>query len=148
MRKKVIVTATVAMPARFRGGVAFRQRVVVLALAFALGAALALSSAGPAFAEVAEQTEHVMNQDGVGYYAEDAAHLTRQTNGILIRCIRTCAAAKYLYVSPRRSSDAVVVAGGVHGLGVRVQQPGRVRRWSRELLWTRSVQPRCGSGCL
>jgi hypothetical protein len=85
MRKKVIVAATVAMPARFRRGVAFRQRVVVLALALALGAALALSSAGPAFAEVTEQTEHVMNQDGSGYYAKDAAHLTRQTNGILIR---------------------------------------------------------------
>ena len=85
MRKKVIVAATVAMPARFRGGVAFRQRVVVLALAFVLGAALALSSAGPAFARVTQQTAHVMNQDGAGYYAKDAAHLTRQTNGILIR---------------------------------------------------------------
>jgi hypothetical protein len=26
-----------------------------------------------------------MNQDGAGYYAKDAAHLTRQTNGISIR---------------------------------------------------------------
>ena len=85
MRKKVTVAATLALPARFRGGVTFRRRVVILALALALGVALALSSAGPAFAEVTKQTEHVMNQDGVGYYAEDAAHLTRQTNGISIR---------------------------------------------------------------
>ena len=85
MPKKAIVAATLGMPARFRGGVAFRRRVVILALAVALGVALALSSAGPAFAKVTKQTANVMNQDGVGYYAEDAAHLTRQTNGILIR---------------------------------------------------------------
>jgi hypothetical protein len=84
MRKKVLVAATVAMPARFRGGVAFRRRVVVLALALALGVALALSAAGPAISNVARQTESVMNQNGVGYYAEDAAHLTRQTKGISI----------------------------------------------------------------
>ena len=85
MRKKVIVAATVAMPARFRGGVVFRRRVLVLALALALGVALALSSAGPAISKVTKQTAHVMNQNGVGNYAEDAAHLTRQTNGISIR---------------------------------------------------------------
>jgi hypothetical protein len=85
MRKKVFVAATVAMPAHFRGGVAFRRRVVILALALALGVALALSAAGPAISKVAKQTAHVMNQNGVGNYAEDAAHLTRQTDGISIR---------------------------------------------------------------
>lgn len=83
MYKKAIVAETLAMPARFRGGAAFRRRVVVLALA--MGVALAFSSAGPAFAKVTKQTASVMNQDGVGYYAEDAAHLTRKTNGISIR---------------------------------------------------------------
>jgi hypothetical protein len=85
MRKKVIVAATVAMPERFRGGVAFRRRVVILALALALGVALALSAAGPAISNVAKQTVNVMNQDGAGDYAEDAAHLTRQTDGLSIR---------------------------------------------------------------
>jgi hypothetical protein len=61
----------------------FRRLLIVLALA--LGVALALPSTGPAFAKVTKQTEHVMNQDGEGYYAKDAAHLTRQTNGISIR---------------------------------------------------------------
>ena len=60
-----------------------RRRIPVLL--FALAMALVTVAAGPAFAKVTKQTAHVMNQDGVGYYAEDAAHLTRQTNGISIR---------------------------------------------------------------
>jgi len=83
MRRKAIVATALAMPARLGGGVAFRQRVVVPALV--LGVALALSTGGLAFAGVAKQTADVMNQDGAGYYAEDAAHLTRRTNGISIR---------------------------------------------------------------
>jgi hypothetical protein len=60
-----------------------RRRILVLL--FAVAMALVTVAAGPAFAKVTKQTAHVMNQNGVGDYAEDAAHLTRKTNGISIR---------------------------------------------------------------
>jgi hypothetical protein len=63
--------------------VSLRRRIVLLALA--LGLAVVFFAAGPAFAGVTKQTADVMNQDGVGNYADDAAHLTRQTDGISIR---------------------------------------------------------------
>lgn len=66
------------------GGVAtWRRRVGVLAVA--LGLAVMVFAVGPASAKVTKQTADVMNQDGVGNYADDAAHLTRQTDGISIR---------------------------------------------------------------
>lgn len=59
------------------------RRIVLQALALSL--AVVLFAAGPAFAKSTKQTADVMNQNGVGNYADDAAHLTRQTNGISIR---------------------------------------------------------------
>jgi len=59
------------------------QRTVVSALVLSM--AVVSWSAVPALGEVATQTADVMNQGGAGNYADDAARLTRQTNGVSIK---------------------------------------------------------------
>ncbi len=58
-------------------------RIAVLALVAGLVAAV--GPAGSVFGAVTTQTEDLMNQGGVGVYAEDGVKLTRQPNGITIR---------------------------------------------------------------
>lgn len=60
-----------------------QRRFAVLALVSGLTAVLL--PAGAAFGDVAKQTADVLNQGGGGSYADDAAELTRQPNGISIK---------------------------------------------------------------
>ncbi len=57
----------------------------VVILTLALGLVVAFGPAGPALGGVATQTADLMNQDGIGSYADEAAELIRQPNGITIQ---------------------------------------------------------------